>query len=245
MKTIATNGAMETNMTRTLNMKNIFGWLLLLAAILAASSPQIARADTVVNVSVDTSSLGATPGAEIFFILTDGSGTGDANNTATLTNFALGLGSVGAVDSLNSTGNVTGSMTTGVTLVDGSFLNVFGQLFTPGTSLSFSLDLTSKVDSSGTPDQFSMVILDSTGNPLPNSDPLGFGNLLVINIDSANPVVNNYAPDLVTLGSAPPPPPPPPPPVTAPEPASFLLLATALGGLAIFQARRALTPRVP
>ncbi|HWZ97696.1 MAG TPA: NF038129 family PEP-CTERM protein [Candidatus Dormibacteraeota bacterium] len=229
-----------------MNCKRLASPLIFLAAALFALVQQPAFADTVTNVTVNTSGLGATPGSEIYFILTDGSGTGDANNTATLTNFALGGGIAGAVDTLNSSGGITGNLTSGVTLVDNSFLSAFGQLFTAGNTLSFSLDLTSNVDAGSTPDQFSMLILDPSGNPLPNSDPLGFGNLLVINIDSANPTILNYAPGLVTFGSAPPPPPPPPPPpVTTPEPSTLLLLGSALIAFVAFFGRRSLTLRIP
>jgi len=205
--------------------KNLIRLFVVLGFALFAMGPLPALADTVVSVSVDTSAIASTPGAEVFFILTDGNGIGDANNTATLSNFALGLGAPGAIDALNTTGGVTGNLSTGLSLVDSAFLNVFGQLFTPGTSLSFNLDLTSNVDNGGTPDQFSMIILDANGNPIPNSDPNGFGDLLVINIDSANPVIANYASNLVTVGSATT---PPPPPVTTPEPSSILLLGAAI-----------------
>ena len=217
-------GFQEQNMKSHTNRKLLFGWAVLLALTLGTFGTQTVRADAIVNVSVDTSSIASTPGAEIFFVFTDGNGTGDANNTATLTNFSLGLGTPGALDALNSTGGVTGSLATGLSLVDSAFLNVFGQLFTPGNTLSFTLDLTTNVDGA-VPDQFSMIVVDSNGNALPSNDPNGFGDLLVVNLDSANPVVTNYAPSLVTLGSTTT---PPPPPVTTPEPSSILLLGAAI-----------------
>ncbi|HET9803053.1 MAG TPA: NF038129 family PEP-CTERM protein [Candidatus Acidoferrum sp.] len=224
-------GFQEQNMKT--NRKLLFGSAILFALVLATFGSQAARADSIVNVSVDTSSIASIPGAEIFFILTDGNGTGDANNTATLSNFSLGLGTPGAIDALNSTGGVTGSLSTGVSLVDSAFLNVLGQLFTPGNTLSYALDLTTNVD--GTiPDQFSMILVDSNGNPLPTNDPNGFGDLLVVNLGSANPVVTNYAPSLVTLGSST----PPPPPVTTPEPSSILLLGSAILSLVGIRGRK-------
>jgi len=230
----------ETNMSYFMNRKALFAKAILLGIGLFILSTPRAMADTVVSVSVDTSSIASTPGAEIFFILTDGNGTGDANNTATLSSFALGLGSTGAVDALNSTGGITGNLSTGLSLVDTAFLNVFGQLFTPGTSLSFNLDLTSNVDNGGTPDQFSMIILDSQGNPLPNADPNGFGDLLVVNIDSANPVITNYAANLVSVGSTTT---PPPPPVATPEPSSILLLGVAILTFVALRGRLGFTAR--
>ena len=224
----------EQNMKSHTNRKLLFGTAVLLLLTFGFLGSQTARADAVVSVSVDTSSIASTPGAEIFFVLTDGNGTGDANNTATLSNFSLGLGTPGALDALNSTGGVTGSLSTGISLVDSAFLNVFGQLFTPGNALSFTLDLTTNVDGA-IPDQFSMILVDSNGNPLPTNDPNGFGDLLVVNLDSANPVVTNYAPSLVTLGSST----PPPPPVTTPEPSSILLLGSAILSLVGVRRRKA------
>src|SRR5689334_24761494 len=119
-------GFQEQNMKT--HRKLLVGSAILFAFVLATFGSQAARADSIVNVSVDTSSIASIPGAEIFFILTDGNGTGDANNTATLSNFSLGLGTPGAIDALNSTGGVTGSLSTGVSLVDSAFLNVLGQL---------------------------------------------------------------------------------------------------------------------
>jgi len=208
-----------------MHRKNLIRLLVVLGFALFTVGQPPALADTVVSVSVDTSAIASTPGAEVFFILTDGNGIGDANNTATLSNSALGLGTPGAIDALNTTGGVTGNLSTGLSLADSAFLNLFGQLFTPGTSLSFNLDLTSNLDNGGTPDQFSMIILDANGNPIPNSDPNGFGDLLVINIDSANPVITNYASNLVTVGSVTT---PTPPPVTTPEPSSILLFGVAI-----------------
>jgi len=223
-----------------MHRKNLIRLVVVLGFALFTVGQLPALADTVVSVSVDTSSIASTPGAEVFFILTDGNGIGDANNTAALSNFALGLGTPGAIDALNTTGGVTGNLSTGLSLVDSAFLSVFGQLFTPGTSLSFNLDLTSNVDNGGTPDQFSMIILDANGNPIPNTDPNGFGDLLVINIDSANPVITNYASNLVTVGSATT---PPPPPVTTPEPSSILLLGTAILAFVALRGRLAYTAR--
>ena len=208
-----------------MHRKNLIRLLVLLGFAVFTVGQLPALADTVVSVAVDTSSIASTPGAEVFFILTDGNGIGDANNIAAVSNFAFGPGTPGAIDALNTTGGVTGNLSAGLSLVDSAFLNVFGQLFTPGTSLSFNLDLTSNVDNGGTPDQFSMIVLDANGNPIPNTDPNGFGDLLVININSANPVITNYASNLVTVGSATT---PPPPPVTTPEPSSILLLGTAI-----------------
>jgi hypothetical protein len=187
-------------------------------ALFISGTPN-ARADIIDTVTVDTSGLPSTPGSEIFFFLIDGSGTGDNNNTATLSNFAFGGGSAGAVDPSNTTGGVTGAMPSTVTITESSFTNILAQFFTAGSALSFNLDLTTNVQSGPTPDQFSFSILDPNGNIIPTSDPTGDDNLLAINIDSSNPAVQPYS-DLVTVT--------PEGGVPTPEPNTIVFLTAAL-----------------
>jgi hypothetical protein len=173
------------------------------------------------SVSLDTTLLSGT--FELGFILIDGSGTGDANNTVTLGNFGFGGGSAGAVDPLLTTSGASGDFASGVTLTDSEFFNAFAQTFTAGTALTFDFGLTTNVDSGGTPDQFSLALLQSDGTLIPSSDPSGA--LLLVNIDSAQPGFFGFATDLT-----------PAPKVTfsasVPEPPSSLLLAIGLVGLA-------------
>jgi hypothetical protein len=205
------------------DMKNPRLQIIALAALLFTCGAPISSATGIsLNVSINTSGLPTTPGSEIVFILTDGSGLGDANNTATLTNFALGTGSVGTVDPSNS-GGISGDMSSTVSLTDSSLLNWFGETFSAGSSLSFLLNLTTIVDAGGTPDQFSIEILDPSGNFLSPSDPLT-GNLLAINLDSASPSTSTQS-SLVTVSS--------PGPVNAPEPATIFLLTAGLAAIAL------------
>src|SRR5262249_36495481 len=111
------------------------------------------------SVSLDTSGLSGT--FAIGFLLTDGSGLGDANNTVTLDSFAFGGGSAGAV--LATTAGASGDFATGVTIVDSEFFNLFAQAFTAGTVLTFDFGLTTNVDAGGTPDQFSIALFQSDG----------------------------------------------------------------------------------
>jgi hypothetical protein len=205
-------------------MKNSFLLIVAVAALLFTfGAPASFATGISLNVSINTSGLPTTPGSEIFFIFTDGSGTGDANNTAALSAFALGGGAVGAVDSLNTFGGASGDISSTVSLTDSSFTNVFAETFSAGSSFSFLLNLTTNVDAGGTPDQFSVSIVDPSGNFLSPSDPLT-GNLLAINLDSASPSTSTYS-SLVNVSS--------PGPVGTPEPATILLLAAGLAAIAL------------
>ncbi len=158
-----------------------------------------ARADSINDIiSVDTSGLPATPGSEIVFFLIDGSGIGDSLNTAMLSSFTFGGGSAGLVDSVNSTGGVSGDMASGVTMTETSFTNVFAQVFTAGSALSFDLNLTTNLQTGLTPDQFGFAILDPSGNPISTSDPTGDDSLAIVNINSSNPPIVTYS-DIVTV----------------------------------------------
>lgn len=209
---------------KTLSIVAVFAALALVFAV-----PRLSYADDITNVSINTSSLAGQSGSELVFEFTDGSGLGDANNTATLSGFDLGGGTAGAVDTVNSFGGYSGDLSSGVTLTDNSFLAVFGQFLDPGSSLSFNLDLTTNVDAGGTPDQFSMYLYDPSGNPLTTtSDPTGFDSLLTINLDSSNPATDNYDSALVTTSA----------PVTkTPEPSTILLLGLGLLALAAVSSR--------
>src|SRR5580693_7643769 len=118
----------------------------------------IAMAAFGTTISIDTASLEGNPNApftlDLQFI--DGSGTGDANNTVTLTDFNLAGGSL-ALDS--STGGVTVSTGPfGIEMTDSSFFNELEFTFVPGATLSFDLSTTSNADV-GTPDTFALAIL--------------------------------------------------------------------------------------
>ena len=110
-------------------------------------------------VTLDTSSLIGNPSGPftLDFTFIDGSGTGDGNNTITLSDFVLGAGSLTLS---SSTGGVTvGASPFTVTLTDTSFYNDVQFTFVPDTSLSFDIEATSNPDD-GTPDSFTLGILD-------------------------------------------------------------------------------------
>ena len=199
-----------------------------------------ADANLVQLVTVNTGAISGSAGYAIAFSVQDGSGLlvgGDSNNTAKLSNFNFGGGS--AAGSPVLVGGASGSLGAGVVLADSDFSNLFVEGFTPGSSLSFVLDLTTNLDASGTPDFFGFSILFNDGvntNPLLTLDDTLGDNLLYVNIDSTNPaaaVFATMAGGPVALGapvlSASPP--PGPGPGQLPEPGSLPLLLAGLAGL--------------
>lgn len=194
----------------------------------------ISYGGVIYNISMSTSPVNGHPAGpfSLEFQFNDGSGAGDANNTAILSNFLFNGGS--AVGSPTLTGGATGNLASGLTLTDSSFFNQFIQTFTPGSTLSFMLSLTTNLDGGGTPDEFTFAILDNTGTEIPTSNPNFFDVFVQIDIDSLSPSVGTFATDAnrsPTAGGL---------PIdiaapaaisvsSVPEPTTFSLLAGVLG----------------
>ena len=144
--------------------------------------------------TIDTGPLSGDPAGpfSLDLQLNDGSGTDDGNNAAVLSGFTFGAGG-GATGSATLAGGASGDLGSSITITDNSFLNEFTQGFTPGSQLQFQLSLSTNVDDGGTPDQFTMAILDSSGAQLPT---LSFFDVFVeIDLDSADPAIQTFASD--------------------------------------------------
>ncbi len=161
---------------------------LLACALLTAPA---AQADLGFNVQMSTAALvghGAGP-FSLDFQFTDGDGA--ANNTVTLTNFAFAGGSATG-SPLTLLGGTSGSLTGGVTLPGSSFLAEFEQGFTPGSLLSFDVQMTTNF-AGGTPDSFTLAILDNTASELPTRSPSDV--FLRIDVTGASPTIQTFASD--------------------------------------------------
>lgn len=155
-------------------------------------------ASTMYAVSLNTTPLIGHPAGPFFlnFQFTDGQGTGDTNNTVTVSNFAFGGGFAIPCGFFPSScvGGVSGDFSPGIVLTDSSFFNAFTPQFFPGTVLSFLLSFTTNVDAGPQPDEFSFAILDSFGFQIPTLDTIGDA-LIVIDLDSASPTIQTFATD--------------------------------------------------
>ena len=210
--------------------------LICAAAVWTATS---AKAQVAYRFTLNTSPLiGASAGLfYLDFQLSDGSGAGDANNTAWLSNFQFGGGnSFGAVGGAGSFG---GNLSSAVSLTDGSFFNEFYQAFTPGAWLQFDLNLTTRVDSGSTPDSFAFAILDGTLSNLPTLSA-GSDVFASIDITSSSPTVRVFAGNgaMSPAAGGPPIVLAAPMVVPVPEPSTYGLAATStLLGLIVLRRR--------
>jgi len=159
-------------------------------AAIMLSGMTAAKSQLLFNVSLNTSSLVGNPNGpfSLDFQLTDGSGTNDGNNTAIINNFQFGGGSPTGSPTLSGGGS--GGLATAVTLSDSSFFNELLQGFTPGSLLSFDVNLSTNVDAGGTPDELSFAILDGLGNEIPTD---GLGALFIVDVNTPSPDVQAFA----------------------------------------------------
>lgn len=186
-------------------------------------APVLGHATFSADVTLNTSSLIGSP-ATVVFDFIDGDNTPD--NSATISNFVFGSGS--PAGNIITTGNAFGNLASTVSLNDGQFFNEFTENFTPGSLLSFRVDLTTNF-AGGTPDSFTFSLLDSSGNPIPTSDPTGANALLAIDLGSTTSPQTygngSMGPPTVSQAAA------------TPVPPTILLLGSGLAGMLVFKKR--------
>jgi PEP-CTERM motif len=226
------------NEDETMTMKTRFLPALLIPALLYFTAPGTASADILFTVDLDTTPLTTATVApaspfSLAFQLVQGN-PNNTTNTATVSDFVFGGGSAAACPANCMTfGEESGDATSSIDLSTSDFFNALTQTFTPGTTLSFLVDLTtnpSNLNLGFAPDTFAFAILDGSDSPIPTQDPSEANTLVTVTINSTNPTVNSYAtnPDIgtnegnvsITMGPA----------IieSVPEPGTLTLLGTVL-----------------
>jgi hypothetical protein len=167
-------------------------------SLIAFVTLAIANANSY-QVTLGTSSLIGHPAGpfSIGFEFADGSGIGDGNNAVFLNTFNFGVGGPSGLPL--TFGSVGGNLSSSVVMTDAAPVSVFVQPFTPGSSLSFVLDITTNVDAGGTPDVFIMSILDNTFAAIPTTAASPLSPFLEIDLDSSNPTVQTFSGDPTRL----------------------------------------------
>jgi PEP-CTERM motif len=199
--------------------------IVVVGALICTSAAPAATYD----VSVDTSSLGASS-FSLAFDFIDG---GTPSNNVSVSAFS----SDGTLGAASPSGGVAGSLPAGFTLTDAAFFNEYLQVVSSVSHLAFTFDATSNAPDAGSvPDTFSFFLLDNqSGLPLfDTTDPTGAGSLFTLQIDgSSSGVLSIYSP----VGTAP----AANWTVTAvPEPSTVWLLAIGMGAmLSVLQRRKA------
>ena len=188
-----------------------------LFAILALVAATSAHAGNFA-VTVTTTPVSGTAGFIAFDML---GGAPLQGNTLVVSAFTTN----GSIGTGAGSGSFSGSLAGSLTL--NSATNFFNEWLQPvvfGTRLSFNFALSEQY-TSGTPDNFSFYLLNSTGQPLGSTDPTGSGAAFSADIRATTvPAVFTSPSFAVSL---------------VPEPQSWLLWATALAcGAALRRAPR-------
>lgn len=212
-----------------------------LMSLLSAGQVAVCRADVLnYSVSFDTAQLPApTTGYNLDFLLVNGSGTANNQQSVLANNFDFDTGSATAGTTFSRSGG-SGNATSGFTLTDSAFRNEVGQGFTRGSDLFFNLRLTTGAASTTSPDVFSFYLFDGTSasrNYVLTNDPTGANALFTVNFDSlSNPTITSYT-TTPTFGSQ-------TPTVQAvPEPATWLMVMLGLIALGLWRRRNPTSQR--
>ena len=159
-------------------------------------------AAVVYQVSINTSSLVPDSTDTPFSLQLEliGGGSPNVSNSATFSNFHFSTGSAGNASSIFETGDVSNnaSLSSTVTLdTDNGAASVFSQYFSPGSTLTFTVDTTENLVDATTgpysPDGLSIQILDSAFNAVPTLDPDGTGSLVMFTYADPSLTTATYA----------------------------------------------------
>ena len=178
----------------------------LIRALVAAAAICLAAEDShaglLYDVTLDTSLLAANSGQGTFYFDFELSGDGTGNNTATISNFRVTSGSVTS----GSQGSVDGSVSptvdfsvpsTVLVLTDSATnpLVDFNQAFLPGSQLSFTLDLTTNVNTPEitTPDQFIFQVASDVSPSFDNNTNANASFTSVLTMNISSPTVTHSA----------------------------------------------------
>ncbi len=199
-----------------------------IAAAFALISIPASQAAVVQTISVNTAPLLGLPasGSAPFYLDFQLNGGGSLGNTATLSNFNFGGGSLSAGTEM-TIGQASGTLASTITLTADSSnpFNEFYQSFTPGSTLTFDVTYSTNVNVP-LADLFIFSILDGSLQNIPTD---GFANSLVtVSIDSVMPAAQAFSGTGDFAGVA----------AAVPEPSRALLLVAGLG-VGIFRRRRA------
>ncbi len=195
----------------------VLSLVLLSSLAIGALDPPQALAVSLA-VTVDTSALAGTS-AQLAFDLIDGDGV--SNNSATISGFAT-TGTLGAA---SSTGGVSGTLVPGPIIIsDTAFFNELLQGITFGSSLAFTLELTTNF-AGGLPDSFSFFLLNSAGtSSLVTTNLLGDALFLI-------DIVGSPTGNILVATSTSPSVPASVIPLAVPEPRTLVLLGLGLAAL--------------
>ena len=225
-----------------MSIQNILKTSIFAVAILLLGSATATAGPVTLTFKVNTSSLVGLGEFYLAFELADADPICcDSNNTVTLSKFNFDGGSADGVAALG--GGASGSLPSGLTLIDSTFFNAAVQGFTAGTFVYFTATFSNNLDAGTLGDMFTMSLLDPLEDGIPTLDPTGNDTMLTITLNGtlqpvpsnpfySSPPIGLYATDTTqTTYNV-------PAPQVVPEPGSLMLLGIGFAGLGVRRLRR-------